>query len=99
VCGADSASLYLEVKEVVGEHDVVCEAKNDALLDGLLTVFHAERSQDEVVNVQVGGGMWRRGGSLLAAARWQRVPRVCGLPRPARASSPPCPAGDIGPLR
>ncbi len=55
MCGADSASLYLEVTEVL-EHDVVCEAKNDALLDGLLTVFHTERSQDELLNVQVGGG-------------------------------------------
>jgi hypothetical protein len=59
VCGADSASLYLEVREVT-EHDVICEAKNDAELDGLLTVFHSERSSDEVHNVQVGHGTWQR---------------------------------------
>lgn len=29
--------------------DVVCIAKNDAVLDGLLTVFHAERSSDASV--------------------------------------------------
>jgi len=44
VSGADSASLYLEVEEVVNGTDVVCLAKNDALLDGLLTLFHVERS-------------------------------------------------------
>jgi hypothetical protein len=35
--------------------DVLCVAKNDAVLSGLLTVFHAERSFDTVANVQVGG--------------------------------------------
>lgn len=33
-----------QVEEVVGGTDVICSAKNDALLDGLLTVFHVERS-------------------------------------------------------
>lgn len=51
VCGADSASLYLEVTEVVGT-EVICQAKNDAVLDGLLTVFHVERSIDTLANVQ-----------------------------------------------
>ncbi|EFJ40338.1 cytosolic pyruvate kinase [Volvox carteri f. nagariensis] len=51
VCGADSASLYLEVVDVQGD-DVVCIAKNDAVLDGLLTVFHAERSSEGLSNVQ-----------------------------------------------
>ncbi|GIL75743.1 hypothetical protein Vretimale_15284 [Volvox reticuliferus] len=51
VCGADSASLYLEVVDVQGD-DVVCVAKNDAVLDGLLTVFHAERSSEGLSNVQ-----------------------------------------------
>jgi hypothetical protein len=32
------------VVEVQGGTDVVCLAKNDALLDGLLTLFHVERS-------------------------------------------------------
>jgi pyruvate kinase len=45
VSGADSASLYLRVEEVVGGTDVVCTAQNDAVLDGLLTVFHVERSR------------------------------------------------------
>ncbi|GLC77052.1 hypothetical protein PLESTF_001878200 [Pleodorina starrii] len=51
VCGADSASLYLEVVDVRGD-DVICVAKNDAVLDGLLTVFHAERSSEGLANVQ-----------------------------------------------
>jgi hypothetical protein len=42
----------LQVVEVVDEHDVVCVAKNEALLDGLLTVFHVERSSDELLNLQ-----------------------------------------------
>jgi hypothetical protein len=94
VCGADSASLYLEVKEVL-EHDVVCEAKNDAVLDGLLTVFHVERSHDEVVNVQVGGrgrqGEGSRGsqgglapwvcrGDIMGAGAW---PKAVSTPAPA----------------
>eukprot|EP00878_Enallax_costatus_P018273 GHUV01019230.1.p1 GENE.GHUV01019230.1~~GHUV01019230.1.p1 ORF type:complete len:547 (+),score=119.51 GHUV01019230.1:802-2442(+) len=52
VSGADSASLYLEVIEVIDDCDVVCVAKNEALLDGLLTVFHVERSSDELLNLQ-----------------------------------------------
>lgn len=32
--------------------DVICVAKNDAVLDGLLTVFHAERSVEGLANVQ-----------------------------------------------
>lgn len=32
--------------------DVICVAKNDAVLDGLLTVFHAERSSAGLSNVQ-----------------------------------------------
>jgi 2-phospho-L-lactate guanylyltransferase (CobY/MobA/RfbA family) len=44
--------LATQVVEVVDEHDVVCVAKNEALLDGLLTVFHVERSSDELLNLQ-----------------------------------------------
>jgi hypothetical protein len=42
----------LQVVEVVDGCDVVCVAKNEALLDGLLTVFHVERSSDELLNLQ-----------------------------------------------
>lgn len=85
VCGADSASLYLEVREVT-EHDVICEAKNDAELDGLLTVFHSERSTDEVHNVQVGAGSGhsvagldqRRAGSQTWPRPWGRPLWVAG---------------------
>ena len=38
--------------EVLDGSDVVCVARNDALLDGLLTVFHVERSSDELLNLQ-----------------------------------------------
>lgn len=41
VNGAETSSLYLEVKEVRGA-DVVCTALNDATLSGLLTVIHAD---------------------------------------------------------
>lgn len=37
VSGDDQASLYVEVQDVQGP-DVICVAKNDATLDGLLTV-------------------------------------------------------------
>lgn len=30
----------------------MCLAKNDALLDGLLTLFHVERSSDALLNMQ-----------------------------------------------
>lgn len=42
----------MQVVEVVNGTDVVCVARNDALLDGLLTVFHVERSSDELLNLQ-----------------------------------------------
>jgi pyruvate kinase len=42
VCGSDSASLYLEVLSV-DDQDITCEAKNGAVMDGLMTVRgHAE---------------------------------------------------------
>lgn len=31
---------------------MICVANNDAVLDGLLTVFHAERSSEGLSNVQ-----------------------------------------------
>jgi hypothetical protein len=37
VCGADSASLYLSVLSVEGQ-DIICEAQNSAVMDGLMTV-------------------------------------------------------------
>ena len=45
VNGAETSSLYLEVKEVRGA-DVVCAALNDATLSGLLTVIHADGGGD-----------------------------------------------------
>ena len=40
VSGADESSLYVEVKSVSGD-DIVCEAKNSAVLAGLLTLVHS----------------------------------------------------------
>lgn len=37
MCGVDSASLYLRAVSVEGQ-DIVCEAQNDAALEGTLTV-------------------------------------------------------------
>jgi pyruvate kinase len=53
VCGAESASLYLQVTSVDAEKgEVACVAQNEAVLEGLLTVFHVERSSHELCNVQ-----------------------------------------------
>jgi hypothetical protein len=38
-------NLNHQVEEVFDGTDCVCVAQNDALLDGLLTVFHVERSK------------------------------------------------------
>ncbi|KAF5827684.1 cytosolic pyruvate kinase [Dunaliella salina] len=43
VSGAESSSLYLEVSDVQ-DKEVVCMARNTATLEGLLCVFHCERS-------------------------------------------------------
>ncbi|WIA20807.1 hypothetical protein OEZ85_005164 [Tetradesmus obliquus] len=51
VCGSDSASLYLTVLQVEGQ-DIICEAQNSAVMDGLMTVFHMERSADSLLNLQ-----------------------------------------------
>ena len=40
-----------QVDDVAG-NDVVCTARNNASLDGLLTIFHTERSSDTLQNVQ-----------------------------------------------
>ena len=38
--------------ESVTKEDVTCVARNSAELDGLLTVFHTERSTDALQNLQ-----------------------------------------------
>lgn len=55
VSGADSASLYLKVVEVLRDSgEVICLAENDAVLQGLVTIFHVERSTtgQDVANLQ-----------------------------------------------
>ncbi|CAD7704436.1 unnamed protein product, partial [Ostreobium quekettii] len=42
--GAEEGALFFKVVEVT-DTDVVCEALTDAVLDGLLTVFHIERNE------------------------------------------------------
>ena len=42
VSGADESSLYVEVTAVEGD-EVVCIAKNSAILAGLLTLVHSRR--------------------------------------------------------
>ncbi|KAK9861213.1 hypothetical protein WJX84_011545 [Apatococcus fuscideae] len=53
VTGSEDSSVYLTVEEVT-ETDVVCKSANQSpvVLDGLLTIFHTERSPDQVDNVQ-----------------------------------------------
>jgi len=47
-CGAENASLYVQVLEVRGT-DVLCEAHNTATMEGMLTAFHIERSAEAAV--------------------------------------------------
>mmetsp|Transcript_1706 Transcript_1706/g.4345 ORF Transcript_1706/g.4345 Transcript_1706/m.4345 type:complete len:674 (+) Transcript_1706:198-2219(+) len=49
--GAESASCYARVLEVQGT-EIVCELESEAVLKGLLTLFHIERSSDVVINKQ-----------------------------------------------
>ena len=49
VTGADAASLYLEVQSKAGP-EIKCVALNDGNLDGLLTVYHMERSTKGISN-------------------------------------------------
>ncbi|KAL4425448.1 hypothetical protein ABPG75_009464 [Micractinium tetrahymenae] len=49
--GADESSVYLTVTEVTPT-EVICEAASDAVLDGLLMVFHTERSNESLSNLQ-----------------------------------------------
>lgn len=51
VTGADESSLFLEVDDVTAT-EVICTAKNNAVLDGLLTIFHQERSAEGLSNLQ-----------------------------------------------
>ncbi|PRW57775.1 pyruvate kinase isoform C [Chlorella sorokiniana] len=51
VTGADESSVFLTVEEVTPT-EVVCVAASDAVLDGLLTVFHIERSGESLSNLQ-----------------------------------------------
>lgn len=37
VTGSDSASLYLQVQDIHGQ-DIICQAQNGAVMDGLMTV-------------------------------------------------------------
>ncbi|KAG1656689.1 hypothetical protein FOA52_007259 [Chlamydomonas sp. UWO 241] len=52
VCGAESASLYLQVTSVEASGDVLCVAQNEATMEGMLTLFHVERSVFGVSNRQ-----------------------------------------------
>jgi pyruvate kinase len=51
VTGAENSSLFMEVEEV-NATEVVCLAKNACHLDGLLTIFHQERSTEGLSNLQ-----------------------------------------------
>lgn len=57
-------AVYVQVKEVT-DTDVICVAQNSTVLEGLLTLFHVERSTgDNLSNAQVRGG---RGGAYVMA--------------------------------
>jgi len=86
-----------QVTSVDNGTDVVCTARNDAVLDGLLTVFHVERSSDELLNLQVGRqlpGSWRAAGvcpyppaTSQRPAAWPGWPALC-LPGRSAAVGP-----------
>ena len=49
-------AVYVQVKEVT-DTDVICVAQNSTVLEGLLTLFHVERSTgDNLSNAQVRAG-------------------------------------------
>ena len=48
--GADESSLYVEVTAISGD-DVVCEAKNSAVLAGLLTLVHSRAGASTPVDM------------------------------------------------
>lgn len=74
---------------MVNETDVVCVAQNDALLDGLLTVFHVERSRwGRGLVLRPWGGREGQGG-----AGEQELEAAHRAPRPA-PSNPPLPPSD-----
>ena len=50
VSGADESSLYVEVTAISGD-DVVCEAKNSAVLAGLLTLVHSRSGASTPVDM------------------------------------------------
>lgn len=51
VTGSETSSVFLEVEDVTPT-EVICNVKNDAVLDGLLMIFHQERSQEGLSNLQ-----------------------------------------------
>ncbi len=48
---SDTGKLHAQVDEVKSD-EVICTSRNSAQLDGLLTVFHTERSADSLQNIQ-----------------------------------------------
>ncbi|KAK9824152.1 hypothetical protein WJX72_008125 [[Myrmecia] bisecta] len=51
VTGSEDSSVFLTVDELTAD-EVRCTAKNNAVMEGLLTVFHTERSTDSLSNLQ-----------------------------------------------
>jgi hypothetical protein len=66
VTGADESSVFLRVEQVTPT-EVTCTANSAAVLDGLLTVFHLERSNGERVLGRGGGGGGGHGQARSAA--------------------------------
>ncbi|KAG1681021.1 hypothetical protein FOA52_009981 [Chlamydomonas sp. UWO 241] len=63
ISGAESSSVYFKVESVT-ETDVICIAQNEAVLDGLLCVFHVERS--------AGGAVQNAQNELPLLADWDK---------------------------
>ncbi len=72
VSGADESSLYVEVTDIAGD-DVVCEAKNSAVLAGLLTLVHSRAGASTPVDMPL-LAQADRAAFKCGPPAWRRVP-------------------------
>lgn len=90
--------MYLTVEEVVGT-EVVCTAASDAILDGLLMVFHTERSNGACLpsgrSLEALGVCWQEAawaGGKLVKGRGAAPVLAAGAARPTGCSPRRLPA-------
>ena len=79
VSGADESSLYVEVTAISGD-DVVCEAKNSAVLAGLLTLVHSRAGASTPVDMPLLAPADRAAFKCATLACTHAPPLGLGLP-------------------